>query len=61
MAQMAGEFLAHLDPGEAEIAARLMVGRAFAQGAEGKLEVSGRALWKIAAEPGTGAITPWTR
>ncbi len=50
MAQMAGEFLAHLDTGEAEIAARLMVGRAFAQGAEGKLEVSGRALWKIAVE-----------
>jgi len=55
MAQMAGEFLAHLDTGEAEIAARFMVGRALPQGDEGKLDVSGRAIWKIAAEMTGGA------
>jgi DNA ligase-1 len=55
MAQMAGEFLAHLDTGEAEIAARFMVGRALPQGDEGKLDVSGRAIWKIAAEITGGA------
>jgi DNA ligase-1 len=57
MAQMAGEFLAQLDPDEAEIAARFMVGRAFAQGEEAplKLAVSGRAIWKIAAEMTGGA------
>ncbi len=54
MAQQAGEFLAGLETDEAEIAARFMVGRALAQGDEGKLDVSGRALWKIAAEM-TGA------
>ena len=55
IAQMAGEFLARLDPGEAEIAARFMVGRATPQGAESKLDVSGRAIWKIAAEMTGGA------
>ncbi len=55
MAQMAGEFLARLDTGEAEIAARFMVGRALPQGDEGKLDVSGRAIWKIAAEMTGGA------
>jgi DNA ligase-1 len=57
MARIAGEFLAQLKPDEAEIAARFMVGRAFAQGQEeaGKLNVSGRALWKIAAEMAGGA------
>ena len=55
MAQMAGEFLAHLDTGEAEIAARFMVGQATPQGDEGKLDLSGRAIWKIAAEMTGGA------
>jgi DNA ligase-1 len=50
IAELAGEFLARLDPGEAEIAARFMVGRAVEQGDEKRLQVSGRAIWKIAAE-----------
>ena len=50
MAQLVGEFLAHLDPAEAEIAARFMVGRALAQGEETKLNISGRAIWRIGAE-----------
>jgi DNA ligase-1 len=47
---LAGEFLARLDPNEAEIAARLMVGRAIEQGDQKRLRVSGRAIWKIVAE-----------
>lgn len=49
MAELAGEFLAHLDTAEAEIAARFMVGRALAQGEEKRLQISGRAIWKIVA------------
>lgn len=50
IAVLAGEFLARLDPTEAEIAARLMVGRAVEQGDEKRLRVSGRAIWKTVAE-----------
>ncbi len=50
MAEMAGEFLARLQPEEAELAARFMVGRALALGEEKRLQVSGRAIWKIVAE-----------
>ncbi|HEY6395180.1 MAG TPA: hypothetical protein VIX12_07150, partial [Candidatus Binataceae bacterium] len=50
MAEVAGSFLAGLDVDEAEIAARFMVGRALEQGEEKRLQVSGRAIWKIAAE-----------
>ena len=49
MAELAGEFLAQLDTAEAEIAARFMVGRALAQGEEKRLQISGRAIWKIVA------------
>ena len=49
MADLAGEFLARLDPDEAEIAARFMVGRALPQGEEKRLQISGRAIWKIVA------------
>lgn len=49
MAELAGEFMAHLDTAEAEIAARFMVGRALAQGEEKRLQISGRAIWKIVA------------
>jgi DNA ligase-1 len=49
MAELAGEFLAQLDVDEAEIAARFMVGRALAQGEEKRLQVSGRAVWRIVA------------
>src|ERR1700681_3926402 len=49
MAELAGKFLAHLDPAEAEIAARFMVGRSLAQGEEKRLQISGRAIWKIVA------------
>ena len=38
-----------LDIDEAEIAARFMVGRALAQGEEKRLQISGRAIWKIVA------------
>ncbi len=47
MAETVGEFLARLEVDEAEIAARFMVGRSLAQGEEKRLQVSGRAIWKI--------------
>ncbi len=50
MAETVGTFLASLDIDEAEIAARFMVGRAVEQGDEKRLQISGRAVWKIAAE-----------
>ncbi len=50
MAEIVGEFLASLPVEEAEIAARFMVGRALEQGEEKRLQVSGRAIWKIASE-----------
>ena len=50
MAEEAGTFLAALDIDEAEIAARFMVGRAVEQGEEKRLQISGRAIWKIVAE-----------
>ncbi len=49
MAELAGEYLARLDPRDAEIAARFMVGRPLAQGDEKPLQISGRAIWKIVA------------
>ncbi|MGC2493646.1 ATP-dependent DNA ligase [Candidatus Binatus sp.] len=50
MAEEVGTFLAALDVDEAEIAARFMVGRAVEQGEEKRLQISGRAIWKIVAE-----------
>jgi DNA ligase-1 len=50
MAEEVGTFLAALDIDEAEIAARFMVGRAVEQGEEKRLQISGRAIWKIVAE-----------
>src|SRR5580700_2562369 len=50
MAEEVGTFLASLDLDEAEIAARFMVGRAVEQGEEKRLQISGRAIWKIVAE-----------
>src|SRR5580704_16195485 len=50
MAEEVGTFLAALDVDEAEIAARFMVGRAVEQGEEKRLQISGRAVWKIVAE-----------
>ncbi|MBV8589659.1 MAG: hypothetical protein JO212_06290, partial [Acetobacteraceae bacterium] len=50
IAQLAGDFLARLEVEEAAIAARFMVGRALPQGAEKRLQVSGRAVWRVAAE-----------
>lgn len=50
IAALAAEFLGGLDRAEAPDAARFMVGRALPQGAEKPLNVSGRAVWKIAAE-----------
>ncbi|HXZ87057.1 MAG TPA: ATP-dependent DNA ligase [Candidatus Binataceae bacterium] len=55
MAELAGEFLALLDVEEAEIAADFMVGRALAQGEEKRLQVSGRAIWRIVAAITGGA------
>ena len=54
IAALAADFLARLAPAEAAIAARFMVGRALEQGAEARLNVSGRAVWKIAAALGSG-------
>jgi DNA ligase 1 len=50
IAQLAGDFLAQLGAAEAAIAARFMVGRALPQGAEKRLQVSGRAVWRVVAE-----------
>jgi DNA ligase-1 len=50
MAETVGTFLAALEIDEAEIAARFMVGRAVEQGEEKRLQISGRAVWKIVAE-----------
>jgi len=52
LASTAGDFLARLEPAETAIAARFMVGRALEQGGETRLNVSGRAVWKIAAALG---------
>jgi DNA ligase 1 len=49
MAELAGEFLARLETNEAAIAARFMVGRTLAQGDAKRLQISGRAIWKIVA------------
>jgi len=49
MAETVGTFLAALDIDEAEIAARFVVGRAVEQGEEKRLQISGRAIWKIVA------------
>ena len=49
MADIVGEFLARLDVDEAEVAARFMVGRSLQQGEEKRLQISGRAIWKIVA------------
>ncbi len=54
MAELVADLLASLDPVEAIIAARFTVGRAIAQGDESRLNISGRAIWKIVAEM-TGA------
>jgi DNA ligase 1 len=50
IAQLAGDFLASLGVHEAAIAARFMVGRALPQGEEKRLQVSGRAIWRVVAE-----------
>jgi len=49
LAEAAGAFLSALDIDEAVIAARFMAGRAIEQGGEKRLQVSGRAIWKIVA------------
>ncbi len=50
IAQLAGDFLARLEIGEAAIAARFMVGRPLPQTQEKRLQVSGRAIWRVVAE-----------
>src|SRR5215472_8466242 len=50
LAQLAGDFLARLRVDEAAIAARFMVGRALPQDEEKRLQVSGRAIWRVVAE-----------
>jgi DNA ligase-1 len=49
MAETVAEFLASLDADEAESAVRFFVGRALPLGEEKRLQVSGRAVWKIVA------------
>jgi DNA ligase-1 len=49
-AEIVGAFLAGLDIDEAELAARFMTGRTFALGDEKRIQISGRAIWKIVAE-----------
>lgn len=50
MAELAGDFLASLSIEEAEAAARFMIGRALPVGDEAKVNLSGRAVWRVAAE-----------
>jgi DNA ligase-1 len=50
IAQTVGDFLAVLDPAETESCARFLIGRSLAQGETAKLNVSGRAVWRTAAE-----------
>jgi DNA ligase-1 len=50
IAQIAADFLARLAVDEAAIAARFMVGRALPQDEEKRLQVSGRAIWRVVAE-----------
>jgi DNA ligase 1 len=50
MAELAGDFLASLSIDEADAAARFMIGRALPVGDEAKLNISGRAVWRVAAE-----------
>jgi DNA ligase 1 len=50
IAQLAGDFLARLGVDEAAIAARFMVGRALPQNEEKRLQISGRAIWRVVAE-----------
>jgi DNA ligase 1 len=50
IAQLAGEFLARLGVDEAAVAARFMVGRALPQDEEKRLQVSGRAIWRVVTE-----------
>jgi DNA ligase-1 len=55
MAEVAGDFLASLSIDEAEAAARFMIGRALPIGDEARLNISGRAVWRAAAEL-TGSV-----
>ncbi|HUO05474.1 MAG TPA: ATP-dependent DNA ligase [Candidatus Binataceae bacterium] len=50
IAEAVATFLASLDPAEAAISARFLIGRATEQGDEKRLQISGRAVWKIVAE-----------
>ncbi|HJU10464.1 MAG TPA: hypothetical protein VJ728_06295, partial [Candidatus Binataceae bacterium] len=50
IAQLAGDFLAKLRTDEAVIAARFMVGRALPWDEEKRLQVSGRAIWRVVTE-----------
>jgi DNA ligase 1 len=47
IAQLAGDFLARLGVEEAAIAARFMVGRALPQDVQKRLQISGRAIWRV--------------
>jgi DNA ligase 1 len=55
IAQLAGDFLVRLPVDEAEIAARFLVGHALPQGEEKRLQVSGRAIWRIASPAGANS------
>ncbi len=48
--QLVAEFLSTLAPEEVEIAARFLAGQTLAQGENGRLKLSARAVWKAAAE-----------
>jgi DNA ligase-1 len=54
IAQLAGEFLMRLALDEAEIAARFLVGRALPREEDKRLQVSGRAIWRIASQEVNG-------
>ncbi|MGH7840904.1 MAG: hypothetical protein ACREQT_05215, partial [Candidatus Binataceae bacterium] len=50
IAELVAEFIARLPLDEAEIATRFMVGQVLEQGAEKRLQVSGRTIWRVVAE-----------
>ena len=52
--ELVAEFIAALPIDEAEIAARFMVGQVLEQGAEKRLQISGRTIWRVVAELTSG-------
>jgi DNA ligase-1 len=60
-AALVAEYLRHLDPNEAEVAARWLVGRAFPEAQGRRLALSGRAVWAALERIGApAAVAEWS-